>query len=84
MIVYGYKCPSCNYEFESPFHMGEAPAKARCPICHGPATRQFSVPSVHWHTVGSTKGRINPFRHRDGSCLTEADKTRVPEHYDDE
>lgn len=78
-VQYPYFCYDCG-EFPAIFPMGGAPNEMPCPSCGQLGKRMYEAPAVHWHTVGATKGRIDPFRHRDGSKLTEADKDRVPEH----
>lgn len=72
-VVYGYRCFACGRKFEREFEMGEAPPDVRCISCLGLAVRQFGVPSVHWKCRGSTKGRVDPFRHKDGGKLKESD-----------
>ena len=48
------------------------------------------MPNVHYKARGFTgagkagDGRIDHFRHADGSPLTEADKNRVPAHVGEE
>ena len=68
MITYNYRCPECG-EFTEQHRMGLAPEFAECPNCHTRSRRLLMMPNVHWHCRGSSKGRVDPFRHADGSRL---------------
>lgn len=73
--------------------MGTAPTVAYCPECPGSlrlALRVFEMPNVHFKARGFTGagraggGRVDHFRHADGSPLTDADKNRTPIHAEEE
>ena len=90
MALYSYRCPICEDEFSEDHPMGCAPAFAECPECHTHSRRLIAMPNVHYKARGFTgagkvgDGRIDHFRHADGSPLTEADKNRVPAHAEED
>lgn len=91
MIRYPYRCPNCEWEFTEAHPMGLAPSVAICPRgCHTQARRVIAMPIVLYKARGFTgagragEGRVDVFRHKDGSPLTDSDKNRVPEHYEQE
>ena len=88
MSTYLYRCPNCG-DFEETHRMGRAPEFVECVNCHTQSRRVLIMPEVHFKARGFTgagrrgEGRLDVFRHKDGSTLTDSDKDRVPEHYDE-
>ena len=90
MSTYLYRCPNCGEEFTESYPLGLAPGVAICRGgCHTSANRVYKAPAVHYKARGFTgagragAGRVDVFRHKDGTPLTDSDKDRVPEHYDE-
>lgn len=88
-MEYVYHCPDCGIDFAEEHPMGEAPEFAECPTCYTQSRRVLIMPVVQFKARGFTgagragAGRVDVWRHKDGSPLTDSDKNRVPEHYDE-
>lgn len=88
-MIYRYRCPACKGYFEEDYRIGRAPAMADCPNCHTRSRRVITAPHVHFKARGFTgagragAGRVDHFRHKDGSVLTDTDKNRIPAHCDE-
>ena len=54
MPIYGYRCQSCEQDFEVTQRMTDAP-QAPCPVCGGPGTRQFFPIGIHFKGSGFYK-----------------------------
>ena len=81
-MIYLYRCPECKRDFEEGHPIGRAPRFARCPICRTHSRRVLQVPNVHYKAKGFTGagreggGRLDNFRHADGSPLKDSGKDR--------
>jgi putative FmdB family regulatory protein len=88
MPLYEYWCPVCKDTFTERHPMDKKiPSIVTCPWCGQLSKRTLRMPSVHWKCQGGTgagrkgEGRIDHFRHKDGSPLTSVDEQ--PEHVGD-
>lgn len=54
MPIYGYRCQSCEQDFEVTQRMTDAP-QAPCPVCSGAGTRQFFPIGIHFKGSGFYK-----------------------------
>lgn len=54
MPIYGYRCQSCEQDFEVTQRMTDAP-QAACPVCSGAGTRQFFPIGIHFKGSGFYK-----------------------------
>jgi putative FmdB family regulatory protein len=52
--IYGYRCQSCEHDFEVTQRMSDAP-QASCPVCSGAGTRQFFPIGIHFKGSGFYK-----------------------------
>jgi putative FmdB family regulatory protein len=52
--IYGYRCQSCEHEFEVTQRMSDA-AQASCPVCSGAGRRQFFATGIHFKGSGFYK-----------------------------
>ncbi|HSP64933.1 MAG TPA: FmdB family zinc ribbon protein [Candidatus Deferrimicrobium sp.] len=61
MPIYGYRCQSCQREFETQQRMSDPP-QADCPVCGGTGTRLFYPTGIHFKGSGfyKTDSRSTP------------------------
>lgn len=61
MPIYGYRCQSCEQDFEVTQRMSDAP-QAPCPVCGGAGKRQFFPIGIHFKGSGfyKTDSRATP------------------------
>jgi putative FmdB family regulatory protein len=52
--IYGYRCQSCEQDFEVTQRMSDAP-QAPCPVCGGAGKRQFFPIGIHFKGSGFYK-----------------------------
>lgn len=59
MPIYGYRCQSCQREFEVQKRMSDPPQEA-CPDCGGPGARLFYPAGIHFKGSGFYKTDSRP------------------------
>jgi putative FmdB family regulatory protein len=57
--IYGYRCPSCEHDFEVTQRMSDPP-QAACPACGAAGTRQFFPIGIHFKGSGFYKTDSRP------------------------